>query len=87
MGCKDDLGPQGPDSKPGPPDLEDSLREILEHGMENFFQKKKKTNRIQRKMENVFNLSVCLCKPKELNRGPHWMDAFPFQNGGRFKGI
>lgn len=40
MGCKDDPGPQGPDSKPGPPGLEDSLRENLEHGMENFFRKK-----------------------------------------------
>lgn len=24
-------------------------------------------------MENAFNLSVCLCKPKELICGPHWM--------------
>lgn len=24
-------------------------------------------------MENAFNLSVCLCKSKELNCGLHWM--------------
>lgn len=35
------------------------------------FPEKKK--RIQREMENAFNLSVCLCKSKELNCGLHWM--------------